>query len=180
MPVLPTSTPARSSSGGGGVNSSSLVSINGPGAVVRPASLAGTAPITLAQGTLDGSGGTVGNVTVLDGTGGTVTNGNGGTGTLTIANLTFNGAAAVTVNDSGAPMTPGLIVSGASTTGAIDTSGTVTIDASAVSWSSSATYDLIQYGSLRGHGVGRFHRGDDRRAHRAADAKLDTPTVTSR
>jgi fibronectin-binding autotransporter adhesin len=148
--------------GSGGINFSSGISINGPGAkFAQTSSLASTVPIALTQGTLDGTG-TVGSVTVADGTGGVVTNGFGGTGALTIGALTFNGVGTVTLNPSSTPSTPALVVSNALTTGATNPAGIVTINVNPPPglWANNTTYDLIGYGSLTGVGSADLAQGN--------------------
>jgi hypothetical protein len=71
-------------SGGGNINTSSGLTINGANArYVHSSTVASTLPVTLTSGTLDGTG-TVGVVTVGDNTGGVVANGNGAGTALTV------------------------------------------------------------------------------------------------
>ncbi|HEY8993364.1 MAG TPA: autotransporter-associated beta strand repeat-containing protein [Lacunisphaera sp.] len=136
-------------SGTGGINGSSGVTINGSTAkLVQTSSTAGIVPITLTQGTLDGTG-TVGAVTVGNGTGGIVTNGNGGTSALTMDSLTFNGAGTISLNKASDISTVGLAVTGAFTTTAAN--GQITLNVlTAPAWVNGSTYNLISYGSFNG------------------------------
>ena len=124
----------------------------GGGRLAVTGSLAG--PVAVTTGTLDGTG-RVGPVTVGAGTGGVVTNGNGAVATLTMNALTFLGPANDTVVIAGsAPAVPGQVVTNALTT---PTTGTVALNVSLGSGSLTlGTYDLIQYGTLAGGGVGGF------------------------
>ncbi len=142
--------------GGAGQSASSGLTINGASAkFVQTSSVPSTTPITLTQGSLDGTT-TVGNVSVGNGTGGIIRNGNGGTGALTIGNLSFGGAGSLNFNEDGVASTPGVIVTGAlSTTPA---NGTVTVNASQTSWASGTTFDLLTFGSFTG-AVGNFTKG---------------------
>jgi autotransporter-associated beta strand protein len=138
-------------SGSGNVNGSSGITINGSTAkYVKTSTSAGTVPITLTQGTLDGTG-TVGAVTVGNGTGGIVTNGNGNGGTtaLTMSSLTFNGASTIDLNKANDTSTVALAVTGAFTTTAAN--GQITLNVlTAPAWANGSTYDLISYGSFNG------------------------------
>ncbi len=140
--------------GTGSVNGSSGITINGTGARFVQANGATpvSAPVTVTNGTLDGTG-TVNTVTVGNGTGGVITNGNGGTGVLTIGALTFNGAGAVNVNTAGSL---GIAVTGALTTSG---AGSVTLNVPVgLPWVTGTTYDLISYGTLNG-AIGNFTAG---------------------
>jgi autotransporter-associated beta strand protein len=137
--------------GTGDINGSSGITINGSTAkYVKTSSTAGIVPITLTQGTLDGTG-AVGAVTVGNGTGGLVTNGggNGGTSTLTMDALTFNGAGAISLNKASDTSTVALAVTGAFTTTAAN--GQITLNVlTAPAWTNGSTYNLISYGSFNG------------------------------
>ena len=138
-------------SGTGGINSTSGITINGSGAkFVQTSSTAVTVPITLTQGTLDGTG-TVGAVTVGNGTGGIVSNGNGGggTSTLTMDSLTFSGAGTISLNKASDTSTVALAVTNAFTTTAAN--GQITLNVlTSPAWANGSTYDLISYGSFNG------------------------------
>jgi len=138
-------------SGTGGINGSSGITINGSTAkFVQTSSTAVTVPITLTQGTLDGTG-AVGAVTVGNGTGGIVTNGGGGggTSTLTMDSLTFNGAGTVSLNKASDTSTVALAVTNAFTT--TPANGQITLNVlTSPAWANGSTYDLISYGSFNG------------------------------
>jgi autotransporter-associated beta strand protein len=141
--------------GTGSVNNSSGISLNGSTAkLLQSGSAAVTPAVTLTQGTLTGSG-TVDTVTVGDATGGIVSNNDGVEGAaLTIGTLTFDGSA--TVNTFGNAAVP-LVV----TTLATNAAGAVTLNPTAESWTSGATYDLISFGggSVGGAGDAQFALG---------------------
>jgi autotransporter-associated beta strand protein len=138
-------------SGSGNINGSSGITINGSSAKYSKTSTsAGTVPITLTQGTLDGTG-TVGAVTVGNGTGGIVTNGNGngGTAALTMSSLTFSGAGTISLNKANDTSTVALAVTGAFAT--TPANGQITLNVlTAPTWANGSTYDLISYGSFSG------------------------------
>jgi len=107
----------------GSVNSSSGITIDGADAkLLFTSSVASTPPVTLTQGSLDGTG-TIGAVNAADGT--TLANGNGGTAPLTTGNLNFGGAA--TVNLGVTNSTVG-IAAGTLTTSGADGAITLTIN----------------------------------------------------
>ncbi len=132
-------------SGAGSINTTSGITVNGPAArYVHTSSVASTATISLAQGTVDGTG-TLGTVNVGNNSGAIVTNGNGGTGTLTIGTLAFAGAG--TVNANVLVGTKPLNITGTlSTTPA---SGMVTLNV-ATSGLSTGAHNLIGFGSFTG------------------------------
>ena len=136
-------------SGAGAVNGSSGITLNGLDAkLVQTSSQAGTAPILITTGTLDGTG-TVGAVTVGAGTGGIVTNGAGTLGSLTLASLTFNGAGAISLNKLNDTATPALVIGGALAT--TPAGGQVTLAfGTSPTWATGSTYNLISYGSFAG------------------------------
>ena len=139
-------------SGGGNINTSSGLTIDGPTArYVHTSSVASTLPVTLTSGTLDGTG-SVGAVTVGNGLGGVVTNGNGGTGALTLSSLSFSGVGTATVNSVGSA---GLVVTGALSTSGID--GQVTINAAGTFVN--GTTNLISYGSFAAPDINDFALG---------------------
>lgn len=141
-------------SGAGSINSTSDIVVNGGGAkYLHTSSVAGTKPVTLTRGTVDGVG-TIGAVTVADLGSNVVTNGNAGTGVLTAGSLTFAGDATATVRYNGAA---GLAVTGALTT--TPANGTVTINPTLAGggWSNGLN-NLISYGSLSG-AIGDFTLG---------------------
>lgn len=142
-------------SGTGNLNGSSGITINGSGAkYLRTSSVVGTAPVTLTQGTLTGSG-TVGAVSVADSVNAIISNNNGVAGaSLTTGALTFNGAA--TVNTFGNSPSAPLVVGALSTNAA----GIVTINPANTAWAA-GTYNLISYtgGSIGGAGFGQFALG---------------------
>jgi fibronectin-binding autotransporter adhesin len=107
----------------GSVNSSSGITINGSDAkLLFISSVASTPPVTLTQGSLDGSG-TIGAVNVGDGT--TLANGNGGTAPLTTGNLNFAGAATVNVSITNAGAG---IAAGTLTTSGTDSAISLTVN----------------------------------------------------
>ncbi|RYD23899.1 MAG: hypothetical protein EOP88_02375 [Verrucomicrobiaceae bacterium] len=84
-------------SGAGSINTTSGVSIRGIGAkYVHTSSVAGTFPVTLTEGTLDGAG-SMGAVTVADSPDAVLANGNGGLASLALTSLAFGGDATVNV-----------------------------------------------------------------------------------
>lgn len=142
--------------GDSGQTSSSGLTINGASAkFVQTSSVASTMPITVTQGTLDGTG-SVGTVTVGNGSGASVRHGNGGTGALTIGALSFNGAGNLNFTEDGNPATPGVIVTGALAT--TPASGLVTVNAAQSSWASGTSFDLLTFGSFAG-AAGNFTKG---------------------
>jgi hypothetical protein len=139
-------------SGGGNINTSSGLTVDGPTArYVHTSSVASTLPVTLTSGTLDGTG-SVGAVTVGNGLGGVVTNGNGGTGALTLSSLSFSGVGTATVSSGGSA---GLIVTGALSTSGVD--GQVTVNASGSFVT--GTNNLISYGSFASPDINDFTLG---------------------
>ena len=139
-------------SGGGNINTSSGLTIDGPTArYVHTSSVASTLPVTLTSGTLDGTG-SVGAVTVGNGLGGVVTNGNGGTGAMTLSSLSFSGVGTATVSSGGSA---GLIVTGALSTSGVD--GQVTVNASGSFVT--GTNNLISYGSFASPDINDFTLG---------------------
>lgn len=143
--------------GGTGQMASSGLTLNGASAkFVQTSSVASTMPITLTQGTLDGTG-SVGAVTVGNGTGGIIRNGNAGTGSLTISNLTFTGAGSLSFSEDGNVGTAGVIVTGALVT--TPSNGTVTVNASQTSWTSGTPFNLLTFGSFTGGSLSDFTKG---------------------
>ena len=142
-----------------GTLASSGITVNGIGAklVQTASSLRWTAPVTLTNGAVDGTG-VVSSVTVGDGTGGVIMNGNGTFGTLSITSLTFNGAGAL--NLTTAAPTPELLTVGTLVTGAVNAAGKVTINATNSNsiWSN-GVYNLVSYSTLSGAGFGGFVKG---------------------
>lgn len=132
-------------SGVGSINTTSGVSIHGIGAkYVHTSSVASTRPITLTEGTLDGSG-SMGAVTVADSPDAVLANGNGGSASLALSSLAFGGDATVNVRlaAGGAPVA----VSGAvSTTPA---KGLVKINVNAAGLPNGA-HPVISSGTLAG------------------------------
>ena len=129
----------------GSINTTSGIIINGSNAkYLHTSSVASTRPITVTQGTVDGTG-SLGAITVSDDTGGIVTHGNGGTTALTAASLTFNGGGTVNLKPAGT--TAGIAVTGALATNPAN--GTVVINATNT-WASGTTYNLISFGSFAG------------------------------
>ncbi|MFT3788366.1 MAG: autotransporter-associated beta strand repeat-containing protein [Tepidisphaeraceae bacterium] len=125
------------------INNTSGITINGTGSkYLHTSSVAGTKPITITRGTLDGTG-SVGAVTVANNSGSVVANGNGGTTALTVASLTFNGAA--TMNLSRASGVSVAVTGALATTPA---NGLVTINGSGT-WSNGLN-NLISFGSFGG------------------------------
>lgn len=161
-------------SGTGAVNSSSGVSINGPSAhLIQDSSTSLNVPITVTQGTLDGTTTVGGAVTVGAGTGGIVANGDGGTGTLTLgSSLTFNGAGSLALSPiGGATLTAApLTVTGALTVPV--TANTITVNVTpGTPLVNGSTYNLIGYGSFVGN-VAAFQKG-------TGFSSRQTPTFSS-
>ena len=132
--------------GGGSVNNSSGITVNGSGARFRQTStVAATPAIALTNGTLDGTG-SVGAITVGAGTGGVVSHGVGGSGTLTAASLTFAGAASTLFYPNADGM-PAVNVTGTLATGG----GTVAINTAAPAGTyADGVYKLFGYGTFAG------------------------------
>ena len=143
--------------GGGQLDSSSGITINGAGAKFLQNSTTPLiiAPITLTNGTLDGTG-AVGIVSVGNGTGGVITHGDGGTGALSIEDLTFEGAATINIREDGIAGTSGINVLGSLVT--TPGNGVVTINASQTTWASGTTFNLLSFGSFAGS-LGSFAKG---------------------
>ncbi|MEO5914395.1 MAG: autotransporter-associated beta strand repeat-containing protein [Luteolibacter sp.] len=163
-------------SGTGAINSSSGVSINGPTALLLQDSSASlNVPITVTQGTLDGTTTVGGAVTVGAGTGGIVANGDGGTGTGTLtlgSSLTFNGAGSLALSPiGGATLTTApLTVTGALTVPV--TANTITVNVTpGTPLVNGSTYNLIGYGSFVGN-VAAFQKG-------TGFSSRQTPTFSS-
>jgi fibronectin-binding autotransporter adhesin len=143
----------------GAINSSSGVTINGSGAkFVQTSSVAGTIPITVTNGTLDGTG-TVGAVSA--GPAGIIANGAGTTGALNVGSVTFTGASG-TMNLA--------LIGGASTTsfsvvdaGAFQTPNTgtqeIVVNFSGGALNAGSTYDLISYAGTFTGGASDFGIG---------------------
>jgi fibronectin-binding autotransporter adhesin len=130
---------------GGAINSSSGIRING-GRFVQSNTASAVSPVvTLAGGTIDGTG-TLNTVNVSDLAANKITNGNGGTGALTIGNLTFSGDAAIDIRTAGSA---GLNVSGTLATTPANGQVLVNVVASPL-WVTGNTYNLISYGTLGG------------------------------
>lgn len=133
-------------SGTGSINNSSGITIDGAGAkLVQLSSTATTPIVTLANGSLDGTG-SITTVNVANLAANTISNGNGAAGVpLTIGSLTFAGSGKVNLllnNINAGLQTTTLTTSGVA-------SG-VTIDASNAVWNSGSTYDLISYTTFNG------------------------------
>lgn len=141
--------------GAGSINGSSGITISGSSAkLVHVGTEAISSPVTLTNGTLDGTG-TINTVTVGNGTGGIITHGDGGNGTITIGTLTFNGAG--TINLKTAPLAPGAL---ATTTLNTNAAGPVTINVtnSGGLWTN-GVYNLISYTTLGGQGFAGLTKG---------------------
>ena len=139
-------------SGTGVINSSSGIVVNGAGAkFLQTSSTASTPPITLTQGTVDGTG-RVGNVTVADLAANTVAAGNGGTGVLTTGDLTFDGSATLNL--------PNASTLAVNTLAFNNPAGAVTVNASRASgaWGN-GTNKLIGYASFDGANFGNLKVG---------------------
>ncbi|MES2921036.1 MAG: autotransporter-associated beta strand repeat-containing protein [Verrucomicrobiota bacterium] len=140
----------------GSVNSSSGITVDGATAkLVQANAPAISAPVTLTQGTVDGTG-TINLLTVANSASNVLTHGNGSATALTVDSLNFIDTATVNVN-----LTSGL--AGIQTTtlnsGAAGV-GKITINATAPLWAP-GTYDLITYsGSIGGGGFAEFQKGD--------------------
>jgi fibronectin-binding autotransporter adhesin len=141
----------------GAINSSSGITINGSGAkYLHTATTVSSRTITQTLGTVDGTGTLGATINVANSSANVVQNGNGGTATLTIGTLAFGGAATVNIAQSGTAGTPGINVTGTlSTTPA---NGQVTVNASAVSWTTATPYNLIGFGT-QGFALGDFTKG---------------------
>jgi autotransporter-associated beta strand protein len=150
----PTSVTAGtlSLSGTGSINGTSGITVNGSAAkFLQIGTASSTAPITLTQGTVDGTG-AVGAITVGNGTGGIVANGNGGVNALTMSSLSFSGAGTANVKVAQAnPLSAGLVVAGALAT--TPANGQVTINPSTDTglWPTSGLVNLINFGSFGGN-----------------------------
>jgi len=143
--------------GGGSLNASSAVTLNGAGAkLIQGSSTALSVPVTLTQGTLTGSG-TVNTVNVGAGTGGIITNNDGvGGGTLTIGTLNLSGGAALNLTLAGGNTAAPLIV-----TSLINDAGANAVTLTAgnpTGWVNGTTYNIIDYGTLGGTGGYNFNR----------------------
>lgn len=142
-------------SGGGSIESTSGITVNGVTAkYLHASSAASTRNIALTQGSVGGTG-TIGAVTVANGTG-TVSNGNGNAGHLTVGSLTFNGAGGVTITDDGDAGTSGISVAGALVT--TPASGQITVNATSSFWNANTTYSLLEAESFSG-ALSNFTKG---------------------
>lgn len=140
----------------GNINTSSAVTIDGSGAkLIQSSSTKLTAPVTLTQGSLDGTG-SIAAVTVADSASNSLTAGNGGNGVLAVDALTFQGAAALNLRAEGLTMNR-YLYSAALTTSA---AGQITVNITNTSgvWLS-GDYPVIQYGSFTGS-IDHFVKGD--------------------
>lgn len=133
-------------SGTGSIESTSGITVNGPGArYLHTSTTASLHNIALTQGTVGGTG-TISEVTVTDNSGASIANGNGNSAPLTLENLTFNGDAIINVTDDGDTSTAGIVVTGPlSTTPA---NGMITVNASNSFWNSGVTYNLVSAGTF--------------------------------
>ena len=129
----------------GAINSSSGVTLNGSGAKLVQNSTAGfSIPITLQQGTLDGTQ-PVSGVTVADNVANTIKHGDGTAASFTLGNLTFQGDATVDVTAVGNGTQAPIVVSGSLAT--TPSAGKVRINATQPFWSSETRYRVIDFGS---------------------------------
>lgn len=128
--------------GNGTVNSSSGIVINGSNArLLDNATTFIQPPVTLTQGTVQGSGGTLNTLDVADLAANSIIAGLGGTGTLSIGALTFSGAASIVVANT-AQLSTGILT-------ANGTAGSIKVNSSGA-WTTGSSYDLITYGSVIG------------------------------
>jgi autotransporter-associated beta strand protein len=146
--------------GTGAINSSSAITLSGSGARLRQnSSVAISTPVTLTNGTLDGTG-TVNSVTVGNGTGGIVSHGNNDTGVLTIGTLTFQGAGTMNFNLTQATAATTKINTTSLVTNA---AGNVTVTAANNNgyWEVGDEFRLASYGggSVGGAGFGKLVAG---------------------
>ncbi len=133
-------------SGSGSINGTSAINVNG-GKFLQLSTSPVTPTVTLANGTVGGSNGTINTVVVNSSATNLIANGNNDAGVLTIGSLTFSGAGAMTSTIAGAAATtaPGIVVNTLTTGG-----GTITVNAANALWNSSSVYDLIGYSTLNG------------------------------
>ncbi|MGA2063193.1 MAG: autotransporter-associated beta strand repeat-containing protein, partial [Thermoguttaceae bacterium] len=143
-------------SGSAVLDNSSGININGSGAkLVQNSSTPIGTPVTVTNGTLDGTS-TVNSVVVASGIGNTIANGGGiGTNPFTINSLTFSGAGALQLSTTPTTTSPVLNVS-TLTTGSV--AGSIKVNASSASWAPT-TYYLVNYTTLNGLGFGAFTKG---------------------
>ena len=138
-------------SGAGDINSTSGITVNGAGAkFVQSSSVAVAKDVTLAQGTVTGSG-TINTVNVGAGAVGVVSNndGVGGAG-LTVGSLSVDGSVNFSAFTDGTALIPLTITT-------LTNNGAVTITANnAAGWINGTTYDLLTYGSVSGTGANNF------------------------
>jgi len=138
---------------GGSINGSSALRIYGGRFIQANTATAVTPAVTLASGTVDGTG-TIASLTVSDLASATVTNGEGSTTALTVGSLTFNGDGTINVNTAGAA---GITVTGTLVT--TPANGTVTINVpTAPVWTTGSTYNLVGYGAWAGS-ISDFTKG---------------------
>lgn len=125
------------------LDSSSAITINGPGAKLLLNS-SGTLPqpVTLTQGTIDGIG-TINNLTVADSINNVVSAGNGAQTPLNIGSLTFQGAASLNLTNAGPFPGQQLTVTDLVTSPLADV--VVTATASTGVWTDNYDYPLIEF-----------------------------------
>jgi len=131
----------------GNVNASSGITVNGSGAKFVQAHFdTTTAPVTITQGALDGTG-TINAVTVANNAANSITTGAGSNFGLTVGALTFQGAASLTATANGLGMER-TITAGSLTTNA---AGKVTVNiTNSAAWVA-GDYPVISYGSFSGN-----------------------------
>ncbi len=155
--------------GGGAINASSGIIVNGTGArFVTTASTAVTPTVTVTSGGVGGTG-TIGTVNVASNAANSVANGNGGTGTLTINTLHFNGAGRLDLTVNGT--SPEINTTTLTTTGA----NSVSVNASSPTWLP-GTYNLLSYSSLGGTGFSAFQKGTIAGLSARQSATLSNPS----
>lgn len=140
--------------GAGEVNGSSGISLNGGSKLLQLSSAAVTSPVTISNGTVDGTG-TLASVSVASGAGNVVANGNGAATALTIGSLSFSDAG--TLNLKVNSTAPALITT--SLNSGTAGGGQITVNASNTAWVNGTTYNLVGYSSLGGGGFSEFVKG---------------------
>jgi autotransporter-associated beta strand protein len=135
-------------SGSGAINNTSGVIINGSGAkFVQDSSVAGTFPVTVTNGTLDGTG-TLGAATLGNGTGAIIQNGDGSAGSLTLSSLTFTGASHGNLAIAGGTNFTSPALSVGTLTSPLNGLGSISLSIAATTpLVAGDTYDLIQFTS---------------------------------
>lgn len=134
----------------GDVNTSTSITVNGSGAkLVQANSNTISTPVTLANGSLDGSG-TIDTLTVANAVGNTLTSGNGvvGIAPLTVGTMTFQGAATLNIQADGQGSEHYI----STTTLVTNAAGKVVVNATNRSgiWTSGSDYTVLDFTSFTG------------------------------